>query len=184
MNCRMFRTFRLLYVLFFLVSCSNQNQTINEEIRSVYGEIVEIPVTEMIRMNENKSNFNHCKYHFLVYQDEESCSDCALSHYSEWEEVLSDFLQIKESVDLTIIWEGNHLEEDIREGLCSTDYSRCIYWDSTYIFKKRNPKLSCHSYMHTLLLDSLNQIILVGNPILNPRIRQLALKRLENRNDK
>ena len=47
----------------------------------------------------------------------------------------------------------------------------CI--DTLGIFKKDNPVLPQESYFHTFLLDSTNNIILVGNPLNNLKIKSL-----------
>ena len=49
-----------------------------------------------------------------------------------------------------------------------------VYIDEKYIFLEENPFIPKESLFHTLLLDSLDRVVLVGNPIRNSSIEQMA----------
>ena len=48
-----------------------------------------------------------------------------------------------------------------------------VYIDTTNVFLAKNSNISKSSWLHTFLLDEQNNVILVGNPTNNSRIRKL-----------
>lgn len=57
-----------------------------------------------------------------------------------------------------------------------------IYVDTTKIFRRNNPQINDLSATHVFLINSNNNIVLVGNPLLNPKIEEMSLKIFEEKN--
>lgn len=55
-----------------------------------------------------------------------------------------------------------------------------IFIDSTNIFSIKNPNIPLETKYHTFLLDPNNNVVLVGNPITNKKIREIFLAKIEN----
>jgi len=57
-----------------------------------------------------------------------------------------------------------------------------IYVDTTKTFRRNNPQINDLSATHVFLINSNNNIVLVGNPLLNPKIEEMSLKIFEEKN--
>ncbi|MBI9064841.1 MAG: hypothetical protein JEZ14_22840 [Marinilabiliaceae bacterium] len=60
------------------------------------------------------------------------------------------------------------------------DFNHSVIYDLNDEFYKQN-KLSKNSLYHTMLLNELNEVVLVGNPTRNNKLIELYLKEIENR---
>jgi hypothetical protein len=56
-----------------------------------------------------------------------------------------------------------------------------IFIDSTNIFSIKNPNIPLETKYHTFLLDPNNNVVLVGNPITNEKIREIFLAIIEKK---
>lgn len=54
---------------------------------------------------------------------------------------------------------------------CYVNYP--VYIDTQGVFQQNNPHLSKNKLLHTFLLDENNNVILVGNPVRNLRVKDL-----------
>lgn len=56
-----------------------------------------------------------------------------------------------------------------------------VFVDTTDIFERSNPQLPKNKLLHTFMLDSLHNVVLVGSPVANKEIEELLRDVLSNR---
>ena len=62
-----------------------------------------------------------------------------------------------------------------------TELSHPMYVDSKSVFSKVNPQLPKESLFHIFLLDENNNVILVGNPLFNPKLEKMLRRTLQEK---
>ena len=56
-----------------------------------------------------------------------------------------------------------------------------IYLDKSHLFKSNNKFLPEEKQYHVFLIDENNNVLLVGNPLLNPHVCDIMYKIIDNK---
>lgn len=128
----------------------------------------------------NDSMFN-TEYTIVSYVDTIGCLSCKL-HLDKWKIIIQEMNGITPSlVSPILIFHVN----DMKEATYMLDryefnYPICI--DTLDIFNKVNHLLSIPSFQ-TFLLDKDNKIVAIGNPVYNPKIKELYMNIIQGKAD-
>ena len=178
---------RLLFncFLFCLLtySCSSGDE-MKRQLEKMYGTPVSISLDSMKYWHPTDEDYSSKKENsmltLVVYSDTADCSLCYLQHLELW----NDFVKMEKEYDGIIRFlfiieardgEANNLYRQLRH----TNLKHCIYVDGNRVFSKNNPQIPPNSFFHTFLLDELNNIILVGNPIKNEAIEKIFKRKIK-----
>ena len=63
--------------------------------------------------------------------------------------------------------------QEIRQKYINSGLQHDIYIDTCGNFKKQNPCLPKEQMFHTMLLDKNDNVVFVGNPVLNKKVKSL-----------
>ena len=110
-------------------------------------------------------------YKIINYIDSEGCTSCRMK-LPFWNETINEFNSMPDcDIEvLTIIHSSNI--NGIQYLLKQHNYLHPVAIDCDNTFFKTN-KLPTKSQYHTFLLDADNQVVSIGNPVLNPKIKEL-----------
>lgn len=101
------------------------------------------------------------------------CSTCLMKiHF--WEEFVSE-LNAKRHINIPVMmYAYSYFEDNIRDYMNKEWDNRPWQFDKNRYFIERNELYDLR--LQTVLLDSENRVILIGDPLLNPKLRKLYMK--------
>ena len=166
----------LLFVGMSLLSCKHSaTDRIDEELTAFMGKKIEFPSDSMLYMGDTVGTFHREKYMYVVYTDSSSCSDCAINHFSDWADIeLQEYCE-KGLLSYVFIVNPSRVMKDRIVKKISEDslFRSSVFVDTTGCFERSNPALPRHNMMHTFLVNDSSEVVLVGNPITNKKIKGL-----------
>ncbi len=120
---------------------------------------------------------NTCKsYKLVTYIDSSSCSPCGIDHLFDWEQFINEVNEKKDSLSFIFIVAPRKTQlEQTYYAIAHSSLSNAIYVDTSYVFRANNPCMKKGYIFGSFLLDKNNKVILVGNPLDNPKIHNLIL---------
>lgn len=168
-------------VVFIIQFSSKRNIKLKEELVTLYGTELKLPIEKMRCMINGKdtllSETSKCKFKVVLYVDSANCSSCAYKNLWRWKEFKEEMDKKKKKVQIVFIMNPSETnKKSLYEAMKqSTVFDEPIYVDTLGIFNSANPLLPSESLFHCFLLDAENKILLVGNPVTNKRMRELYL---------
>ena len=85
-------------------------------------------------------------------------------------------------LDFVFIVEARRGErKSLKDIMYMTSLKHTIHIDSNRIFTRNNPSIPCETMFHTMLLDTANNVVLVGDPCKNDKIEQKLMQILNNK---
>lgn len=159
-------------ILSILTCCTSNDIQIRRKIEELKEKPVVINMDSMDLLKGEVTNYKKDGYKMVSYWSSEECTKCAISHLYLWNYIINK----SRNVSFIFIFETKSsqkkdFEYSVENSVENNNVTICI--DTLGIFKKDNPVLPQESYFHTFLLDSTNNIILVGNPLNNLKIKNL-----------
>lgn len=120
--------------------------------------------------------FQEAQNKVLIYIDSVGCTSCKLQ-LSRWKELMmyTDSLT-NEAVSYVFIFQSSNIEE-VASIIKTSHFDHPVYLDRNADFFKLNT-LPDNSIFHTFLLDKNNKVLVIGNPIINPTIKDLYIKEI------
>lgn len=169
--------FFILAVIMGLSSCRNSS---NDILNKFYNSNIIIPnnleLYDTSKIDINSYPYNNSKYKYIVYYDSTTvCTSCNIQKINRWNDLI-EWSSDKTDIKYYFIMSSKKnkisnilLRKDLK--LISLNYP--IYIDSAYLFKKINSSIPDNPKFNTFLLDGDNKVILIGDPIGNPKIEEL-----------
>lgn len=171
--------FLLVFVLVILMvlSCVDSKQDcLAKMVEHWNGKEVLFPekmVFTSLGVDTVEYDFFHSRYHIVSYVDSLGCISCKLQ-LSKWKSLIAEFDSISEhSVSVSFFIHPESLR-DVKLILKREKFNHPVCLDIYNSFCNLN-KLPLEFMFHTFLLDENNTIIAIGNPIHNPKIKELYL---------
>jgi len=171
-------------ILYFLIclttlSCSSQN-SVKDNIKKMKDSpicITENNMKKWVPQNNNSATkVDTKKFSFIVYADSSQCSSCFINGLKEWNELLGLENSKKYNIQFVFILEPRLGECNLTwHRLNNSHFNHVVFIDKQYLFRKTNPQIPNERMYHTFLLDSNNNVVLVGNPITNEKIKKMML---------
>lgn len=169
-----------LVFLFCLLSCKKDSKReFSEQINHWMGRQIEYP-NDMVFVKFAKDTvafpFEKSDYKVLVYVDSTGCTSCKLQ-LQKWKNLMAqtDSL-IDKQVSYLFVFQTKDPKE-LHNLLIKDDFNYPIVVDSTDSFNIIN-NLPENAIFHTMLLDKDDKVMVIGNPIHNPSVKDLYLQRL------
>ncbi len=159
----------ILILLLTIISCTDaiKNETIvNDELKSKIGKELILPLFS--------DKCDSCKHKIITYIDGD-CPSC-LENLDSWKEFTRLVDDIKTVQFICYLHSSNYRYLKSNYDFFSESDFIIIYDKEKVFFKKNN--LSMNKVFHTFLIDASNNILLVGNPMVNKKIEDIYLKLL------
>lgn len=166
-----------VFIAFMLLGCNNR-----DNIKILISEMMKESVS--LRLNNMEiiypDSLKHIEpeikdYKLVIYSDTTNCSMCFVNSLKEWNDMLC--LQKEyQNLSLIFIMQGRkNMLELHRKVLNESTLQYPIYLDVENIFQETNPHIPKNKLIHTFLLDKENNVIVVGNPLTNDRIKSMMI---------
>lgn len=179
----------VIFITLSIVSCKDNKNDIEDNLLSMRKKAILLPLDSMMPQhckNDTSSfeNSNSIKtnYRYVVYIDSTQCSTCAIDGLYRWNSVIDSVRQNKLGLSfLFIVSPPKWQLEDVLLAAESSGLKNDIYIDSMNIFSKANHHLPRDSKYHSFVIDGDNKVVVVGNILVNKKIRELLNKLLTSK---
>lgn len=111
-------------------------------------------------------------YMLVIYIDSLSCSPCFISHMHEYEDVISEFDSLGVST-LFVFEPQRDRQDEVKYVLEQQAYPFRTVVVGNGTFTSANPHLPSSQVLHSFLLNGESEVVVVGNPQRNDRVRAL-----------
>ena len=165
------KCFYFLFVLFVFSSCQHQNdRKILELLKKWEGREILFPDLDVIDFVVKDVNWD---YKIVTYIDSAECFSCKLN--------LRDWMGMKQQVDSVdkkvafLFFLQTRRTEDLDYKMKWDAFNLPIVFDVQNLFCQLNHFPEDEKF-RTFLLDKDNKVLAIGNPIHNPKVKELYLK--------
>ena len=166
----------LIFCLFCLLACYNKPADIKGTLQEWLGKEILFPVNDSINYEDM---FIEWDYAVVSYLDSAGCFDCKLN-FRKWKEVM---MELRESgnkkIGCLLILQSPYTDR-IASFMKWDRYEDPVYFDEENSFCKLN-KLPSENMFHTYLLSKDHRIVAIGNPVLNPKVKELYQKIIQGK---
>ena len=172
-----FRCLVSIFIFFFLISCGNQKKEDIEILLQSWNEREVLFPEGMIFTVKGKDTVDFLlsgKYKILTYVDSIGCISCKLQ-LGRWKTLIKEINgDGSESVKFLFFFSPEK-RRDFLGTLKSEDFVYPICLDDENKLNKLN-HFPSNMMFQTFLLDQNNKVVAIGNPIHNPKVKDLYLK--------
>ena len=156
-----------------LLSCNKTERECHNLVIEMIGKDIIMPSSFKYTVENMIIPYDYYDpdYYIITYVDSSRCTSCSLK-LKNWTLVIDELnsLTDKNIGLITIINTKNH--KNIAKIVTKYDFKHPIVIDSTNLFYSQN-NLPKYFNEHTFLTDNSNKIIAIGNPVTNPKIKEL-----------
>ena len=168
----------IITLILFFISCSKtEKEKITELVSEWENKQISIPTDispTKIGIDTTYYNFNNTKYKILVYVDSTGCISCKLK-LNKWKKLISYTDSINKNIVSFLFFFHPNNQNDIIRILKNEKFHIPVFIDEQDKLYKLN-KFPSNTMFQTFLLDKNNKVIAIGNPIHNPKVKELYLK--------
>ena len=173
-----------LCILFFAILSCRDEQSLSKELSVLQSSSIILPQGEdliihnMDSMTYNKEN----KLKYIIYSDSLACSSCMINSLISW----NPFIEYSKNYNgkLVFYFVFSPAKKDVRSLnmlIRNSEFKYQIIVDGKNNFAKSNSHLPKDNLLHTFLLDENNNVVLVGNPVRNKKIKEMFYKIVEEK---
>lgn len=180
----------LLYLLFVVLttssSCSNKSR-LQCQLERLMKKELSVPLEKMVCMYSdiasNKTNEHKLfQYMYIHYVDSTQCSPCALDKLYLWNDLILEF-EKKGICSCFIFAPKKDQVEDVYLSVKSSGFKNPVYVDTAYCFQKANNFIPNDVLYHSLGINKKKEIIVVGNPLHNKKVKKIYDELVTNINN-
>lgn len=185
--CAMSKIYILIVFLLLLCSCKKYTNKYQKLVDEWHGKEIIFPdyMPFTIYANDTVNYSVDGDLKILLYIDAVGCTSCKM-RISEWKLFISQIDSISNnSIPFIFIMRPKDTNNNdyIRSFLKKNFFNKPVYIDNDNIMNNKN-HFPTEIQLQTFLLDRENKVILMGNPIYNPEIKQLYLKVIKEQQQK
>ena len=173
MKVRFLILFTSLVLLLSFLGCKNERVEHAAIISQWIGREIMFPDELVYRIQDDTVNLdlNMTDFKIVNYVDSTGCTSCRLK-LDMWTDVVNEFKSLTD-FDIEMVTIVNPADiDDISAILRRNNYLSPVAFDTGNVFDQTN-SLPPRSEHHCFLLDAENKVVAIGNPVLNPKIREL-----------
>lgn len=162
----------LIIILSFLSVISCRRMEMNKNVRKMQEKPAILPLDNMLCIGDNVEIEDTKEHTWIVYHDSVYCKPCLIGHLIDWDSIRSQPL-----TDCVFIFSAK--PKDVSQYIKAykeNEITAKVYLDTAEVFLKSNPHIPKESIYHTFLIDSHNNILLVGSPIRNEGVGRIYEK--------
>ena len=167
-----------------IVSC-NSNSKLFEDLSLFKKEPVNLTKkSKLIISGVDTKNFYNMErgLKYIIYKDSLGCTSCAINSMYLWDEFIEYAKLYNDRLKYYFIYSPSKNElKNIEFILKNGNFNYPILLDTLGEFEKINPHLPKNKVLHTFLLDENNNVILVGDPLYNRKIKKMFYKIVEEK---
>lgn len=173
-----FRNFIMVFILFSLFSCGNQKkEDVAALLKTWSGKEILFPANPVFTVQgKDTIDFSMTgKYKILTYVDSIGCISCKLQ-LGKWKTFMEEVDSVGMNSARFLFFFTPEKRRDLLITLKSERFTYPICIDRENRLNELNNFPTSDMNFHTFLLDRDNKVIAIGNPIHNPKVRELYLQ--------
>lgn len=161
----------LMIITILLNSCVNSEVKSAQIIKESINEKIIFPPlnAKIIGRDTLCMSLLESKYKMVVYVDSVGCTSCKL-HLLDWHEWINKYKYYKQLGFIFIVSQKDYTEFEWQQKINQFDYP--VFYDMNCEFNKLNV-VSEDNRFHVFLLNEENRIMVIGDPIENPRMYKI-----------
>lgn len=164
--------FLLLFVGF---SCDLKNRK-TKNLRDIYGQNLILPghATWKIEGRDTVINIENLAPKLVVYYSSGTCAPCSLKGLHHWGKIIDSVELVGPSLEIVFIIKANRYDSLFFHSLNSEHFIFPVLCDKEGEFEENN-LLPINKEYNAFLLDSNNEVVYVGSPLLGRKMRSLFI---------
>lgn len=173
-----FRYLLSISLLFFLFSCGNQKkENIEILLQTWSGKEILFPANSIFTVKgKDTVDFSISgKFKILTYVDSIGCVSCKLQ-LGKWKEFMEEINSMETTPIQFLFFFSPEKRRDFWGTLRSENFTYPICIDDKNQLNELNHFPLNDAAFHTFLLDKDNKVLAIGNPIHNPKVKELYQK--------
>lgn len=162
------------FICFLFVSCSEtEKERIGRLVNEWSDKEVVFPENSyFVSLNKDTMYLPKSEYTIVTYVDSIGCTSCKLK-LMEWRRLIA---QVDSANNTSVLFFLHPKDEkEIVYALRRDNFTYPVCIDEKDTFNKLN-KLPHDEMFQTFLLDKNNKVVAIGNPVHNPKVKELYLK--------
>ena len=175
----MYKLLLFLGTILSLLSCMDSRE---KEVMTLLNEWVGKEILypkNLLICNDSSGNSLESKYKVFIYTDSLGCVSCKLN-LAKWRTFISMVDSVAPgNVRALFVFQPKRINE-LRMLLKNENFSYSLYIDKDDQFNKLN-HFPSEMEFQTFLLDKDNKVLAIGNPVLNPKVKELYLKIIQGK---
>lgn len=166
-----------------IMSCGSGNKEQRDIVSEWIGREIVIPAELGFQVGNIPVDydFDAADFKIVTYVDSAGCTACRMK-LNEWDEFINELKGIDDVEINFVLIIGAKDKYKITDILKTNSFDHPVIIDTEFDFSKFN-KISEDVKLHTFLLDDDNNVVIVGNPINNPKIKELYYRLLKRKKD-
>lgn len=174
----------LCILLFMIISCHNEPR-LSKKLSVLQSRPITLPLNnDLMIYNVDSMPFNKVteKLKYIIYSDSLDCTSCMINNLSSWNSILEYCEKYNGKFIFQFIFSPHKKDlHQISMLIKHSGFKYPIMIDTKKRFEKLNPHLPKDRLLHAFLLDENNNVILVGNPLRNKKIKEMFYKIMEEK---
>lgn len=165
-----------MMISFSCNSKMNKEKEIEDLILRWEGRKIQFPkdlVFSIFGVDTIVSNYFDSDYKVVIYADNLGCISCKLK-LSAWKKMISEFNEISDYKISFLFYLYPNYKEEIIDILKQNNFNHPVCLDLDNTFYKLN-NLPFDEKFHVFLLNKKDNVLLIGNPVNNSKIRDLYM---------
>ena len=174
---RCFINIGIILLCVILFSChQDSSKEIEKTLEGWVGREIQFPKTDSVNY---ASFFEKWDYAVISYVDSVGCMSCKLN-FRKWKEVIDTFEVVTNKEIGCLLFLQTPYTEKIHYLLKWDHFKAPICFDEDNVFNELN-HFPANEMFHTFLLSKERKVLAVGDPVSNPKIRDLYLKIIQGK---
>jgi len=164
-------------------SCIERGQFQNE-LKKIMSTPMILPLDSFECINTNNSNTKTSPLKLVIYADSIECTSCRIRQMALWyPQLLKVKAKHRNVLDVLFIFSVNSYQKElIITELEKIQWDFTTYFDNLKLFERSNMHLTKNEKLHTFLVDSSGNVLMVGNPFENKEVNKIFNNILDNCN--
>lgn len=163
-------------LLFFCSSCMNDA---NMDVINFVSNPVSIPLGQLDNtfcQLSADSIIDTKEYLIVNYIDSLDCHSCKMSKFAKYERLYGNDTALENTGIIYIVRTPVGTEQFLYETFCKSKINGLVFFDTNDTFLHANPLLPKSNMYHSFVINKFGDILLVGDPFKNDKMKNLLLK--------
>ena len=169
------KIFLFFICLYCLISCNNDTKKIELLLQDWEGKEIMFPKDLLFYAGDRDTSISIVnKFKIISYVDSLGCTSCKLK-LDGWKNLISYMDSIYPHQIQTLLFLHPKTVDELKVMLRRADFEYPVCLDINDSFNKLN-RFPSDMNFQTFLIDKNNKILAIGNPVFNPKVKELYLK--------
>lgn len=177
-----------LQICILLLSC-NSGDDMKRQYDQLTSDTISLCLNQMMAVSYDGDDIlqvkmncmSNCTNKIVVFADTSLCTPCYIKQMPNWynliDSVKSDYGNSVEFCFVISVQKQNL--DAILKTFEQVNFDYPCFLDTSCVFRRTNKNIPDNSLFHAFLLDESNNVVMVGNPQTNIKIRRLLLRYLK-----